>query len=181
MLLRVKCTSVIMCIRLIFPHRVSSYFKSESKFSAMAKSKKTRPNRSSNLTGDILKELQATIAFACFDSPSLLRRGTSMAEAQIESMMSQIYYGDDSTEAPDPALRLILSVDTACPHENSFSEKRRNKKLPSLAGHAVSATQTFSSVSIRVSTLDTRDFDFDTPKSAFRNLMCRWIDTRRIS
>jgi hypothetical protein len=73
----------------------------------MAKSKKTRPKRSSNLTGDILKELQATIAFACFDSPSLIRRGASMAEAQIESMMSQIYYGDDTKGAPDPDLILF--------------------------------------------------------------------------
>ena len=36
------------------------------------------------------------------------------------------------SEAPNSnfilAVRLILRVDTACPHENSFSEKRRNKK-----------------------------------------------------
>ena len=30
-----------------------------------------------------------------------------MAEAQIESMMSQIYYGDDTTAAPDSDLILF--------------------------------------------------------------------------
>jgi hypothetical protein len=65
-------------------------------------------------------------------------------------------------------IRLNLSVDTACVHTKIVSPKNvETKKWPSLAGHAVSATQTFSSVSIRVSNLDTRDFDFDTPKSAF--------------
>ena len=75
----------------------------------MAKSKKTRPKRLMNVTGDILKELQATITFACFDTPFLLRRGKSLAGAgaAIESMMSQLYYGDDTTEAPDPDLILF--------------------------------------------------------------------------
>ena len=39
---------------------------------------------------------------------SLIRRGTSVAEAAIKSMMSQIYYGgNDTTEVPDPDLILF--------------------------------------------------------------------------
>ena len=107
MLLRRKCTSIIMCIRLIFRRRVSSYLKSDSKFYRNGQIKETRPKRSPNLTGDILKELQAIIALACFDTPSLIRRGTFLAEAVIENKMSPIYYGDDTTEVPDPDLILF--------------------------------------------------------------------------
>ena len=81
----------------------------------MAKSKKTRPKRVTNITGELLKEIQATIAFACYDTPSVIRRGTSLAEAAIENKMSLLYYGDDTHEAPDPDLivfedQLILGL-----------------------------------------------------------------------
>ena len=69
----------------------------------MSKSKKPRAKVTKQiLTNDLLKELQATIAFACFDSPSVLRRGGSLAEAAIENKMSQIFYGDVTHEALDP-------------------------------------------------------------------------------
>jgi hypothetical protein len=49
-----------------------------------------------------LKELQATIAFACFDSPFLIQRGqASISEAAIKDVMTSIYYGDDKNGAPD--------------------------------------------------------------------------------
>ena len=66
----------------------------------MAKLKKTRPKHLTNITGEILKEIQATVAFACYDTPSLIRRGASLGEAAIENKMSHLYYGDDTYEAP---------------------------------------------------------------------------------
>ena len=71
-------------------------------FAAMSKSTKNRKQRSTNMSRVLLKELQATIAFACFDSPSLIQRGTSLSEAAIEDVLSSIYYGDDKNGALDP-------------------------------------------------------------------------------
>ena len=71
----------------------------------MTKSKKTRPKkRSTNMSGGLLNELQALIAFACYDdSPSLFRRGMSLSEAAIKNAMSSIFCGDDKNGA-DPDL-----------------------------------------------------------------------------
>ena len=65
-------------------------------FAAMSRSTKNRKQRSTNMSRVLLKELQATIAFACFDSPSLMQRGESLSEAAIEGVMASIYYGDDT-------------------------------------------------------------------------------------
>ena len=69
---------------------------------AMSNSSKNRKKRSTNMSRVLLKELQATIAFACFDSPFLIQRGASLSEAAIEDVMTSIYYGDDKNGAPDP-------------------------------------------------------------------------------
>jgi hypothetical protein len=73
----------------------------------MSKSTKTRKKRLTNMSGDLLKELQALVAFACYDSPSLIRRGGSLAEVALDNMMSSIFYGDDTNGAPDPDLILF--------------------------------------------------------------------------
>jgi hypothetical protein len=50
----------------------------------------------------LLKELQARIAFACYDSPTLIKRGASLlSEGAIEDVMTSIFYGDDKNGA-DP-------------------------------------------------------------------------------
>jgi len=72
------------------------------KSAAMSNLTKNRKKRSTNMSRVLLKELQATIAFACFDSPSLIQRGASLSEAAIEDVMTSIYYGDDKNGAPDP-------------------------------------------------------------------------------
>ena len=69
-------------------------------------------------------------------------------------------------------LRLILSDDTPCPHEYSFSEKWRHMgKMVSLAGHAVSRTQQIFAVSedvthgFSISTHQNRVFRVSTSES----------------
>ena len=55
------------------------------------------------MSGGRLKELQALIAFACYDSPSLFRRGASLSKAAIENVMSSIFCGDEKN-GTDPDL-----------------------------------------------------------------------------
>jgi hypothetical protein len=55
------------------------------------------------MSGALLKELQALIAFACYDSPSLIRRGASLPDTAIENVMASIYYGNAKNGA-DPDL-----------------------------------------------------------------------------
>ena len=87
-------------------------------FAAMSRSTKNRKQRSTNMSRVLLKELQATIAFACFDSPSLMQRGESLSEAAIEGVMASIYYGDDTNGALDPDL--ITYVDQFMVGLNKF-------------------------------------------------------------
>jgi hypothetical protein len=44
------------------------------------------------------------IAFACYDSPSLIKRGASLSEGAIENVMTSIFYGDDTKNGADPDL-----------------------------------------------------------------------------
>ena len=56
----------------------------------------------------LLKELQALIAFACYNSPAPISQGASLSEGIIEDVMSSIFYGGDKYGA-DP--NLITDVD----------------------------------------------------------------------
>ncbi len=67
-----------------------------------------RKKRSTNMPCGLLKELQALIAFACYNSPTLIKRGASLSEGAIEDVMTSIFYGDDKNGA-DP--NLITYVD----------------------------------------------------------------------
>ena len=80
----------------------TSYVK-EQKLSAMSKSTKNRSKRSTNISGGLQKEMQALIAYACYDSPSLIRRGGSIGESAIEDKMTSIFYGEGKNGA-DPNL-----------------------------------------------------------------------------
>jgi hypothetical protein len=69
----------------------------------MSKSTKNRSKRSTNISGGLQKEIQALIAYACYDSPSLIRRGGSLGESAIENKMTSIFYGE-GTNGADPNL-----------------------------------------------------------------------------
>jgi hypothetical protein len=58
-----------------------------------------------------LKEAQATIAFACVDSQSLIQRHASLSEAAIERCHSSMYNGDDKNGARSPTLNTLQILD----------------------------------------------------------------------
>jgi hypothetical protein len=68
----------------------------------MSNLSKNHKKRSTNMSRVLLKELQATIAFAGFDSTFLIQRGASLSKAAIEDVMTSIYYGDDKNGARYP-------------------------------------------------------------------------------
>ena len=91
-----KCTIVIMWInRLVC--RVSR--RSSNEVCRHEKSNKNRKKRETNMSRVCLKEMQATIAFACVDSPSLIQRRAPLPEAAIERCHSSMYNGDDKNGA----------------------------------------------------------------------------------
>jgi hypothetical protein len=51
------------------------------------KSNKNRKKRETNMSRVCLKEMQATFAFACVDSPSLIQRRACLSEAAIEDVI----------------------------------------------------------------------------------------------
>ena len=63
------------------------------------KSNKNRKKRETNMSRVCLKEMHATIAFACVDSPSLIQRRASLSEGAIERCHSSMYNGDDKNGA----------------------------------------------------------------------------------
>ncbi|KAI2499569.1 hypothetical protein MHU86_14930 [Fragilaria crotonensis] len=69
----------------------------------MSKSTKNRSKWSTNISGGLQKEIQALIAYACYDSPSLIRRGGSLGESAIKNKMTSIFYGE-GTNGADPNL-----------------------------------------------------------------------------
>ena len=75
----------------------------EHKLSAMSKSTKNRSKRSTNISGGLQKEIQALIAYACNDLPSLIRQGGSTGESAIEDKMTSIFNGEGKNGA-DPNL-----------------------------------------------------------------------------
>jgi hypothetical protein len=75
------------------------------------KSTKNRKKRSTNMSRVCLKEVQATIAFACVDSLSLIQRRASLSEAAIERCHSSMYNGDDKNGARSPTLNTLQMLD----------------------------------------------------------------------
>jgi hypothetical protein len=75
------------------------------------KSTKNRKKRSTNMSRVCLKEVQATIAFACVDLPSLIQRRASLSEAVIERCHSSMYNGDDKNGARSPTLNTVHMLD----------------------------------------------------------------------
>jgi hypothetical protein len=103
-----KCTIVIMWInRLVC--RVSR--RSSNEVCRHEKSNKNRKKREMNMSRVCLKEVQATIAFACVDSQSLIQRRASLSEAAIERCHSSMYNGDDKNGARSPTLNTVQMLD----------------------------------------------------------------------
>ncbi len=75
------------------------------------KSNKNRKKRETNMSRVCLKEVQATIAFACVDSQSLIQRRASLSEAAIETCHSSMYNGDDKNGARLPTLNTVQMLD----------------------------------------------------------------------
>jgi hypothetical protein len=65
------------------------------------KSTKNRKKRSTNMS----RVFQASIAFACVDSPSLIQRRASLSEAAIKRCHSSMYNGDDKNGARSTTLK----------------------------------------------------------------------------
>ena len=107
-LLCTKYTIVIIWIsRLVW--RVSR--RSSNEVCRHEKSNKNRKKRETNMSRVCLKEVQATIAFACVDSQSLIQRRASLSEAAIERCHSSMYNGDDKNGARSPTLNTVQMLD----------------------------------------------------------------------
>ena len=78
--------------------------------------------------------MQASVVFACYDTSSLIRRGASQGEAAIKNNMSQLYYGDDTYEAPVTDFivfedQLILELKFRdCTHSQFRKVQRANRE-----------------------------------------------------
>ncbi|KAI2500766.1 hypothetical protein MHU86_13690 [Fragilaria crotonensis] len=51
-----------------------------------------------NVTKKLLSEMQALIAFACYDSPTIAQGGDSMTETTMAETMTALYFGGDDPE-----------------------------------------------------------------------------------
>ncbi|KAI2489249.1 hypothetical protein MHU86_25344 [Fragilaria crotonensis] len=51
-----------------------------------------------NVTKKLMTEMQALIAFACYDSPTIAQGGDSMTESTMAEMMTALYFGGDDPE-----------------------------------------------------------------------------------
>ena len=65
--------------------------------SSLMSRKKSRVS-GTNVSKKLLMELQALIAFACYDSPSITGAGGSMTEATMEQLMTKLCFGDDNND-----------------------------------------------------------------------------------
>lgn len=54
-----------------------------------------------NVSKKLLMELQAVIAFACYDSPSITGAGVSMTEATMEQVMTKLCFGSNCSDEDD--------------------------------------------------------------------------------
>jgi hypothetical protein len=81
------------------------------KSAAMRNQTKTARNARRTCRAFVLKEVQATIAFACVDSQSLIQRRSSLSEAAIERCHSSTYNGDDKNGARSPTLNTVQMLD----------------------------------------------------------------------
>ena len=111
MLLCTKYTKMIMWFSCLVSGRVVVNQTSKNKLCRHEQINQNRKKRSTNMPCGLLKELQALIAFACYNLPTLIKRGASLSEGAIEDVMTSIFYGDNKNGA-DP--NLITYVDQFC-------------------------------------------------------------------
>ena len=77
-----------------------------------AATKLTRKKRhTTNVNKKLLMEFQAVIAYACYDSPSISRGGTSMKESSMATKMLELCFGDE--------MSLDTETDIVC-YEDQF-------------------------------------------------------------
>jgi hypothetical protein len=65
--------------------------------SSLSSRKKSRVS-GTNVSKKLLMELQAVIAFACYDSPSITGAGASMTEVTMEQLMTKLCFGDGNDD-----------------------------------------------------------------------------------
>jgi hypothetical protein len=99
MLLRTKYAILIMWFSGPFWHQVFFKSLSKKKFCRHGQNNKNRKKRSTNMLCGLLKEFHALIPFACYDLPSLMKRGASLLEGTIKNVMTSIFYGNDKNDA----------------------------------------------------------------------------------
>jgi hypothetical protein len=80
---------------------------SKKKFCRHGQINKNRKKRLTNMSCGLLKELHALIAFACYDSPSLIKQGASLSEGAIENVMTSIFYGNDKNGADSDLITYV--------------------------------------------------------------------------
>jgi len=62
-------------------------------FDSANKKMTSKPRKTTNVTEKLLTEFQAWIAYACYDSPSISGGGSSMTEAAMANLMSNLCFG----------------------------------------------------------------------------------------
>jgi hypothetical protein len=79
-------------------HKITSHNSgkmTDAPLSAAATKLKRKKRLTTNVNKKLLMELQAVIAYACYDSPYVSRGGTSMKESTMEIKMSELCFGDE--------------------------------------------------------------------------------------
>ncbi|KAI2507314.1 hypothetical protein MHU86_7150 [Fragilaria crotonensis] len=69
--------------------------------SSSTQSRKKSRVSGTNVSKKLLMELQAVIAFACYDSPSITGAGVSMTEATMEQVMTKLCFGNNCSDEDD--------------------------------------------------------------------------------
>jgi hypothetical protein len=94
----------------VVPFFIKSFsnLSSKKKFCRHGQINKNRKKRLTNMSCGLLKELHARIiAFACYDSPSLIKLGASLSEGAIENVMTSIFYGNDKNGADSDLITYV--------------------------------------------------------------------------
>jgi hypothetical protein len=55
----------------------------------------------------LLKELHTLLSFACYNSPSQIKRGASLSEGAIENVMTSILYGNGKNGADSDLITYV--------------------------------------------------------------------------
>lgn len=84
------------CLKFEEQHR-TQYLSSKNPNSARAMSRASK-QLGTNVTKKLMTEMQALIAFACYDSQAIAQGGDSMTENTMAETMTALYFGGDDPE-----------------------------------------------------------------------------------